>query len=94
MSIKWIFLPFFVFFLLLFSCNETDESKKKESSKKMASELCNCLNNDSTYTFCIMTLQESDPKYEELTQDQLLEEVKNNCPQRLNAITNTYVEGQ
>ena len=94
MNKKDILYAFFLFFLLLFSCNETDENEKKESSKKMASELCNCLNNDSTYTFCIMTLQESNPKYEELTQEQLLEEVKNNCPKRLNSITNTYVEGQ
>ena len=63
-----------------------------EKYKKMASELCDCLQNDSSYTSCIMTLQESNPKYEELSQEQLMEEVNKNCPEKSKTINNTFVE--
>ena len=70
----------FFFLLILISCSNK-KKEQKETSKKMASELCECLQNDSSYT-CIMTLQESNPKYEELSQEQLMEEVNKNCPEK------------
>ncbi len=87
---------FYTYILLLFllSCVDNKEKEQKEVSKKMASELCECLNNDSTYVYCIMTLQENNPKYEELTQKQLLEEINKNCPEKSKSINDTYVEAQ
>ena len=81
----------FFLVLILISCSNK-EKEQKETSKKMASELCECLQNDSSYASCIMTLQESNPKYEELSQEQLMEEVNKNCPEKSKTINNTFVE--
>jgi len=81
----------FFFLLILISCSNKDK-EQKETSQKMASQLCECLQNDSSYTSCIMTLQESNPKYEELSQEQLMEEVNKNCPEKSKTINNTFVE--
>ena len=81
----------FFFVLFLISCSD-NKKEQKETSKKMASELCECLQNDSSYVYCIMTLQESNPKYEELSQEQLMEEVNKHCPEKSKTIHNTFVE--